>query len=195
MMKTTDSGHRVAALVVLAACLPLALAGTREANGAIDPDVIALRVLPLLLLGGLVAIWRTRRRSAAYRWGVRVALGAAFVLFWGIGAVGLLGPDDRHPADVLYVGVLAVGLVGAILARFRPRGMAQALFAAAAAQMLVPVVALIGRLHGAPIRDAAGILHSLGLNAFFAAFFVGSGLLFRAAARTRGPARAEAPGR
>jgi hypothetical protein len=39
--------------------------------------------------------------------------------------------------------VLAVGLIGAIIACFRPHGMARALFATALAQALVAVIALI----------------------------------------------------
>jgi hypothetical protein len=34
----------------------------------------------------------------------------------------------------MYIGVLAVGIIGAIIARLRPRGMARALFATALAQ-------------------------------------------------------------
>ena len=42
----------------------------------------------------------------------------------------------------MYFGVLAVGFIGAFIARFQPRGMARALFATAVAQALVPVIAL-----------------------------------------------------
>ncbi|MEW6744462.1 MAG: hypothetical protein AB1486_17040 [Planctomycetota bacterium] len=39
--------------------------------------------------------------------------------------------------------MLAVGIIGAIIARFRPQGMARALFATALAQALVAVIAMI----------------------------------------------------
>jgi heme A synthase len=74
----------------------------------------------------------------------------------------------------MYGGVLAVGIIGAIIARFRPQGMASALFAAALAQMLVGVIALVAGLAGSS---------TLMLNGFFAALWVGSALLFRRAAR------------
>ncbi len=43
----------------------------------------------------------------------------------------------------MYFGVLAVGFIGALVARFRPHGMARALFTMAITQMLVPVIALL----------------------------------------------------
>jgi hypothetical protein len=44
---------------------------------------------------------------------------------------------------LLYLGVFAVGAVGAWMAQFEARGMALALFATAVAQMLVPAIALV----------------------------------------------------
>ena len=41
----------------------------------------------------------------------------------------------------MFFGVLVVGIIGAIIARFRPQGMARALFATALAQALVAVIA------------------------------------------------------
>jgi hypothetical protein len=79
----------------------------------------------------------------------------------------------------MYVGVLAVGIVGAIIARFRPHGMARALFATALAQALVAAIALIAGL-GLPWSGPAEILV---LNGFFIALFAGSAWLFRRAAR------------
>jgi len=84
--------------------------------------------------------------------------------------------------------VLAVGIVGAIIARFRPHGMARALFATALAQALVSVIALIITL-GSP-GSPPGVLGVLVLNGFFVGLFVGSALLFRYAAREQSPAGA-----
>jgi hypothetical protein len=71
--------------------------------------------------------------------------------------------------------VLAIGFFGAIIARFRPRGMSNTLFAAAIAQMIVPVIALIFW----PADFAPGAVKVFVLNAGFAVMFAGSGLLFR----------------
>ena len=123
--------------------------------------------------------------NSAYRFAFGVALAAAFILVWLTGAVGIIGSEDNN-ANVMYFGVLAVGIVGAIIARFRPHGMARALFATALAQALVSVIALIITL-GSP-GSPPGVLGTLILNGFFVGLFVGSAWLFREAARG-GPER------
>jgi hypothetical protein len=85
----------------------------------------------------------------------------------------------------MYFGVLAVGIIGAIVARLRPHEMARALFATALAQASVAVIALIfGLGSGNPP------LEILALNGFFVGLFVGSALLFRNAGREQPPAGA-----
>ena len=61
----------------------------------------------------------------AYRLAVGVALAAAFILVWLSLGVGIIGADG-DPANMVYFGVLAVGIIGAIIARFQPHGMARA---------------------------------------------------------------------
>ena len=94
----------------------------------------------------------------------------------------------KQPLLPMYFGVLAVGIIGAIVARFRVPGMARALLATALAQALVAVIALIIGL-GSP-WSPPGVLGTLILNGFFAALFVGSALLFRYAGRELTPAGA-----
>ena len=121
----------------------------------------------------------------AYRAAVGVALAAALILVWLSLGVGIIGADG-DPANLMYFGVLAVGITGAIVARFRPRGMDRALFAAALAQALVAAIALIFGL-GYPWSPPLEILV---LNGFFVSLFVGSALLFRHAGREQTPAGA-----
>lgn len=113
--------------------------------------------------------------SRAYRAAVAVALGAAFVLIWINGAVGIIGSED-NPANLMYFGVLAVGLVGALIARLRPAGMARALVAVAVAQVLVAVIAL-----------ATGEGFTGPITVFFAALWITSAWLFEKAARETAP--------
>jgi len=128
---------------------------------------------------GLTFVLVARRAgNIAYRVAVGVALAAAFILVWVTGAVGIIGSEDNN-ANLMYFGVLAVGIIGAIVARFRPHGMARALFATALAQALVAGIVLIFGL-GLPWSPP---LEILALNGFFVALFVGSALLFRYAAR------------
>src|ERR671917_935081 len=124
-------------------------------------------------------------RDRKYRLAVGVALAAASILAWLTLDVGIIGRDG-DPANLMYFGVLAVGIIGAIVARFRPHGMARALFVMALAQALVAVIALIFGL-GLPWSPPAEIL---ALNGFFVALFLGSAWLFRDAAREQPPAGA-----
>jgi hypothetical protein len=123
---------------------------------------------------------RTRTNSAAYRAAISVALAAASILVWLSLGVGIIGKDG-DPANLMYFGVLAVGIIGAIIARLQPHGMARTLFATALAQALVAAIALIADL-GLPWSGPAEILL---LNGFFVALFAGSAWLFRRAARGR----------
>ena len=135
-----------------------------------------------LLIGvGIVFELVSRKTGeAAHRAAVGLALGSALLLGWVNAAVGIIGSEDNE-ANLMYVGVFAVGVTGAIIARFKPEGMARALFATALAQTLVAVIALVGRM-GTPF---SGPLEIVAINGFFVALFVGSGLLFRKAARSR----------
>ncbi len=135
-----------------------------------------------LLIGvGLVAELASRKTGqAAYRAAVGLALGSALLLGWVNGAVGIIGSENNE-ANLMYGGVLVVGAIGAIIARFKPGGLARALFATAAAQTVVAVIALVGRL-GSPY---SGPLEIVSVNGFFVALFVGSAVLFRKAARGR----------
>ena len=82
----------------------------------------------------------------------------------------------------MYGGVPAVGIIGAIIARFQPDGMAHALFATALAQMLVAVIALI-----AGLGSTGDIVM---LTGFFATLWLIAAWLFRKAAREQTPAGA-----
>lgn len=122
----------------------------------------------------------------AYRAAVGIAVAAAFILVWMNLAVGILGAED-NPANLMFGGVLAVGLVGAIIARFQPQGMARALVATALAQGAVGVIALIAGLGSTGASWPGDIVF---LTGFFVALWVGSALLFRKAAREQGAAGA-----
>ena len=154
-------------------------------------------VMGALIFGtGLAYVLITRKGgTTAYRFAIGMALVAAFLLVWLNLAVGLIGSED-NPANLLYFWVLAIGFLGTIIAQLRPQGMARALFATALAQALVPVIALIarGKLQVTSEEAAMGVLGVLTLNGFFVVLFVGSGLLFRSAARELTPGRVESEG-
>ncbi|HEX8232361.1 MAG TPA: hypothetical protein VF559_03310 [Caulobacteraceae bacterium] len=126
--------------------------------------------------------------SLAYRAGAAVAVGAAFLLVWISLAVGIIGSED-DPANLMYGGVLAVGIAGAVVARFRPAGMARALAAMGAAQALAAVIALAAGW-GAGTENWPQVI--VVLNGVFVALWFGSAWLFRKAARERAAAAAAA---
>ncbi len=132
-----------------------------------------------LLIGVGVAVELVSRKTGAgaYRAAVGLALGSALLLGLVNGAVGIIGSENNQ-ANLMYGGVIVVGAIGAVIARFKPEGMARALFATALAQMLVSIVALVGRM-------GSGLLEVVTINGFFVALFVGSAVLFGKAARGR----------
>lgn len=137
-------------------------------------------VVAWVFLTGVGLAYRLVSRKAAtrsYRLATGLGLVAGLVLLWINGAVGLIG-SEGNPANLMYAGVLAVGTVGAAIARLEPAGMAWALFATALAQLLVPVIALAGR----PADFSPGVAPVFGLNFVFVLLFAGSGLLYRHAA-------------
>src|SRR4030095_6174375 len=118
----------------------------------------------------MMNVKRTMNINSAYRVAVGIAVAAALLVVWMHGAVAT---EDDSPG-LMFFGVLVVGIIGAIIARFRPQGMARALFATALAQALVAVIAMIAWKQYFEI---------LILNGFFIALWIGSALLFRKAAR------------
>lgn len=116
----------------------------------------------------------------AYRLALGAAASSTFILLWLAAGVGIIGADGDR-ANMMYLVVLAIGILGALVARLRPLGMARTLIAMAVAHAAVGVIALIARF-GEPY---SGPLEILGLTAFFIVLFLGSAWLFRQAANGR----------
>jgi hypothetical protein len=141
----------------------------------------------LVLAGGAVELALRLRGDFAYRAAAALAVATAFLLTWANLAVGIIG-SENHPANVMYFGVVAVAIAGALVARGRPRGMAGALTVTAAAQAGTAVVALVTGLQNLPESSVAEILV---VNGCFTALFLGSALLFRRADRNGKQSRFE----
>ncbi len=141
-------------------------------------DLVDFAIGGGLLFGAGLTFELIVRRSGnvAYRAAIGLAVATALFLVWMNLAVGLIG-SEGNPANLIYVGVLAVGIIGVIVARLRPQGMARALFATALAQALAPVVALIiWKPQVASVESFAGVF---AVNALFVVLFVSSAMLFR----------------
>lgn len=152
----------------------LAMQFTDEVNWTVSDFVFAA----ILLFGSLVAyeVAAGMTGNITYRAGAGVAIAALFLLTWSNAAVGI---TDSEADFYIFFGVPAVAIGGAVIARFRPRGMAIAMAAAALVQSLIAAIALAAGI--IPAFNSA--FEILGITGFFVALFVGSALLFRRAAR------------
>ncbi len=126
--------------------------------------------------------------SRSYAIAMVVALGAALLLAWLSLGVGIIGTDGDR-ANLMYFGVLAVGTVGAILARFRARGMVWAMIGVALTQLAVGVLAVLAGM-GLPWSPPPEIL---ALTGVFVALWLASAWLFRNASRMREDTGASGP--
>ncbi len=141
-------------------------------------DILTFSTMVAVVLIVVTLAWR-RARSRAYRGAATVAVLGAFFLVWVNGAVGIIG-NEENEANLLFFGVLAVAALGSVIARFRARGMAFALYATALAQVFVAAFAIVTDLGAAgPIwpRDI------LVMTAIFSVFWLLSGWLFSRAAK------------
>jgi hypothetical protein len=174
-----DSGWRMARLWRIAPwavstgllLTPLvAMQFTEEVDWGVGDFVI----IGALLFGACGAFELAARRtgSIAYRAGAGVALVTAFLIVWVNLAVGIIG-EENEAANLLYFGVLAVGIVGSAVARFRPQGMSWAFAAMSLAQAGVLATILIA---GWGLRPAV-------LTAFLIAPWIACAWLFRRAAQ------------
>ncbi|UOR04158.1 hypothetical protein MUN82_14535 [Hymenobacter aerilatus] len=119
--------------------------------------------------------------NGTYRVAAGVGVVAGLLLVWANAAVGLVGSED-NPANLLYGGVLAVALLGAFVARFRPLGMSNAMFAAALTYVLVTAIALfVWTPSGEAAEPQVRLLNVLVANGVFAAIWAVAGVLFRRA--------------
>ncbi len=118
-------------------------------------------------------------RNHLYALGATIALGTTAVLVLGAGALGIIGGGGR--ADLVYVAVLAVGLIGTVLSRLRAEGLSMTLAAMALAQIFVTGIAILGGL-----AEDASVLDLLGLTVMFAVGFgVAAWFFHRAAEQQR----------
>ena len=177
-MTLSKSLLRVALATAIVLLIPLVLMQfSKEMVWSVSDFVIAGA---LLFGAGLAYVLVARMGSkGSYRLGAAVAVAAGLLLIWGNLAVGFIG-SENNPANLFFGAVPVVAFVGALVARFRPLGMARALFAAALTQFAVPLVA------AAIWRPEVnlGMLYVLALNTIFAGIWAASSWLFRRAGRS-----------
>ena len=158
----------------------IAMQFTSEVNWSLSDFVIMGTLLFTTILGFTVAA--SSRGSNAYRVATFIAIGCAFLLICVNLAVGILGSGPNY-ANLMYGGMIVIGISGAVLSRFRADGMARTMITMGIAQVLVPVIALIifqlERVNGESFEDGIVVV---GVTAFFGALWFLSAMLFRRAA-------------
>lgn len=160
-------GWGVAVVMLL---LPLiSMQFTDEVDWGVADFIIFAAMLSIV--GGVFELAARMTPNKAYRAAVGVALAASFILIWANAAVGIIG-NEENPANLMYYGVLAVGIVGIVIARRRPTGMARAMIVVAIAQAMVAVIA-----------STAGLGSTFVITGFFVALWLISAWLFKKAAR------------
>ena len=141
----------------------VAMQFSREVNWSLADFVLA--ALIFAVAGTALELSARASASHAYRGGATLAVLSAVLLVWVNGAVGIIG-SENNPANLMFAGVLAIAVVGAVVAGFRPLGLARAMLAAAAGQAAVALIAL-------------GLGHNiLPISAVFIALWLGAALLF-----------------
>lgn len=111
--------------------------------------------------------------SRTYSIATGIAVGTALFMMWANLAVGIIGNED-NPANIMYLWVLGVGVVGAVIAQFKPKGMSLALMATAITQVIIVVIAYIEG-NGSTFKD---FLELITVNGFFIALWIISSALY-----------------
>jgi hypothetical protein len=131
--------------------------------------------LMLFIAGVAVEVGAYLADDLPYFAGIVFAVGTGFVTVWANGAVGMIR-DEGNPQNLVFLAVIALAVVGALVARFRAEGMAKAMLAVGALQ------AAIGLYVGVMGLDD---WYTAGLIAGFALPWLLSAALFRLSASGR----------
>lgn len=132
-------------------------------------------------------VTRMAKGDTPYKIALGFALFSGLFLIWANLAVGIIGSED-NPANLMYYGVIAVGLIGASWARFKAWGMVRVMSAMAITQALIALISLISGMHQSPVSSMTEIIN---VNGFFVTLFVVAALLFRHAALEQAESSAE----
>lgn len=182
MMRAMDPAKRgrgngwLAAMWSVAACLLLLPLVAMQFTREVAWTGMDFAVMGAMLFAACSAVHLAVRMTGnfMFRAGAIVAVAGAFALVWINLAVGIIGAES-NPANLMFAGVLAIGGIGALLARFRGAGLANVLVWMAGAQAAIPAIAMAVRL---PFGNEVW-----GLTAGFVALWLLAAALFRMAAR------------
>lgn len=130
------------------------------------------------IVGGIAELTARLAPDKWYKAGVGVAVLASFLLIWINGAVGIIGSED-NPINLIFLAIVIIAIAGSIAANFRTAGMARTMAAAAAAQLMIGIAALVLGLGASEPPGPFGIF---ALNLMFVGLWSLSAGLFQRAA-------------
>lgn len=135
----------------------------------------------ILLLGTGVSFVLITLRSELfiYRLAIGITLFSMLFLVWSNLAVGIIGAED-NPINLWYFGVVLIGVIGMLLSRFKPTGMAYTLFSMITGIIVITITALIQGMQTAPVSP---LFEIIGVNLLFVILFGSGGSLFLYSAR------------
>ncbi|MCW5910753.1 MAG: hypothetical protein KIT62_06750 [Cyclobacteriaceae bacterium] len=164
----------VAVITLLILSVPfVAMQFTNEVNWSVSDFVI----MGILVFSTMLAYVLISRYAPGfiYRAAIGLAIGATFLMVWANLAVGLIG-SGPHAGNLMYIGVVAVVIVGTYFSKLAAKGMELVMFGAALSLMLLAAIALLVNMQAYPGSSVGEII---GVNAFFVMLYTVSGLLFR----------------
>lgn len=183
-MKTQMNFFRAVLVVALVTCALLmipfvAMQVGDEVNWSVGDFII----MGLLLFSiGFSYVFITRKATTlAFKMGVIGGLGTTFLMIWANLGVGLIG-SGPNAANLLYMAVPVIGLVGVVLSQFSATGMERTMYAMATGLVVVGGIATALGVHHLP---GASVTEIIGVSGFFGLLYLISGLFFRYAAQER----------
>ncbi len=128
---------------------------------------------------GFIIVNKFNPGNLSYKLAVALALITAFLLIWVNLAVGIIGSEDNG-ANLMFVVILFIGLIGAINVRFQSLGMSYVMLIMVLAHVIVAVIELIFQFGSqGPIWP----FDIIGASSIFVILWFTSALLFRRAAQ------------
>ena len=118
------------------------------------------------------------QHKTAYRLAFFLAVLATLFILWINLAVGIIGVPE-NPLNLMYVGVPVIGIIGSVIMRFKANKMIKVMFAVAIAQALVGAITVLTGIGYPPTPLLSFII----FNGILIAFWLGSGRLFKKAAK------------
>ncbi len=160
--------------------IPL-LAMQFDSSGEVNWSVFDFMFMGLLLSACQLAyvLMSSRFKSLAYKSALAMAILVIFLLVWVNAAVGIIG-NENNPANLMYLGVILLGIAGAWVSRLQAKGMALTLLFCCLAMVLVGILTWYlssGVQRSDLLRDI------LFLSGFFCALMLVAAGLFLAAAQ------------